>query len=258
MDESGGKPTRPCRRCGTIKVIGVTCRECIRAWRARRAAEQPPCGVCGARDRDACGNCRPCRDRCNERRVAARAPCRVCGSIDRYPSGICRPCRKTFKMRMAATGQPCRVCGSTDRNRSGNCRQCTRARRYGISREQFESMANAQGGVCAICGDPPDARGLNVDHSHATNMIRALLCNACNAAIGLLREDVDRLLAAANYIARFRDGITPHVMPALRACSPPPKAVSPASSGESCPRKTSLAAVARTRPESAASTAHSR
>jgi len=64
-------------------------------------------------------------------------------------------------------------------------------------------MFEAQGGVCAICGEArPDERTLHVDHDHATGLIRGLLCFRCNQAIGSLKEDQDIFLAAADYLDR--------------------------------------------------------
>jgi hypothetical protein len=41
---------------------------------------------------------------------------------------------------------------------------------------------------------------LCIDHDHARKTVRGLLCNACNTAIGLFEEDLDRFDAAAAYL----------------------------------------------------------
>lgn len=77
---------------------------------------------------------------------------------------------------------------------------------YGLTDEQYRAMVEAQGGLCAICGQPETAirRGavkpLAVDHDHETRKVRALLCHNCNAALGLMRDDPTRLRAAADYL----------------------------------------------------------
>jgi len=53
-------------------------------------------------------------------------------------------------------------------------------RRYGITPEQYEMMLERQGGGCAICHRPPKHRRLDVDHDHATKVVRGLLCFTCN------------------------------------------------------------------------------
>ena len=58
-------------------------------------------------------------------------------------------------------------------------------RKYGMTLEDYERMLEAQGGVCAICGEPrPEERTLHVDHDHETGEIRGLLCFRCNNALG--------------------------------------------------------------------------
>jgi hypothetical protein len=74
-------------------------------------------------------------------------------------------------------------------------------RKYGISLEQYDEMLMAQDGVCAICATSCDT-GMNlaVDHCHDTKKVRGLLCKNCNTAIGLLKEDVENMNKAINYI----------------------------------------------------------
>ena len=74
-------------------------------------------------------------------------------------------------------------------------------RQYNLTLKQYDEMLKAQGGVCAICGEDNGERNLVVDHNHETNKIRGLLCTKCNAALGLLGDDLPGLLAAASYLA---------------------------------------------------------
>lgn len=41
---------------------------------------------------------------------------------------------------------------------------------------------------------------LSVDHCHKTGKVRGLLCSNCNTAIGLLKEDINVLKNAINYL----------------------------------------------------------
>jgi hypothetical protein len=79
--------------------------------------------------------------------------------------------------------------------------------KYGITLEQYNIMLENQGGVCAICGDPPTiihagekVSPLSVDHCHKTGKVRGLLCHPCNMALGLFKDNKDRLRAAAAYL----------------------------------------------------------
>lgn len=75
-------------------------------------------------------------------------------------------------------------------------------RKYGISLEQFDSMAEAQGGVCAICQRHPGKGGFCVDHDHATGKVRQLLCRNCNSLIGMAEDNKDLLWSAIRYLAK--------------------------------------------------------
>jgi hypothetical protein len=83
---------------------------------------------------------------------------------------------------------------------------------YGITHEQYDAMQAAQGGVCAICHRPETRviRGcpspLTVDHDHGTGAVRKLLCHRCNASLGFMDENPDRLRAMAAYIEAHKDG----------------------------------------------------
>jgi len=79
-------------------------------------------------------------------------------------------------------------------------------RAYGLGFKEYEQMLFNQNGVCAICsGEPPKNQHktrLNIDHCHTTGKIRGLLCDACNRAIGLLKDSPDLLNKAISYLAR--------------------------------------------------------
>lgn len=74
-------------------------------------------------------------------------------------------------------------------------------KRYGITRTRRDRMAIDQGCACACCGD---VARLVVDHDHKTGKVRALLCNYCNSAIGFLRDDPERAISAAEYLAKHQ------------------------------------------------------
>lgn len=79
---------------------------------------------------------------------------------------------------------------------------------HGITLEEYESMLEAQGHVCAICGRAEHrlstagqrAYRLAVDHEHKTAAIRGLLCSMCNHAIGYLDDSPNLLKRAIAYL----------------------------------------------------------
>lgn len=84
-------------------------------------------------------------------------------------------------------------------------------RTHGITTEQYEHMLMLQNNGCAICGKEEDTflprynrhKMLAVDHDHKTGRIRGLLCENCNRALGLFKDDEDLLLEAINYLNQF-------------------------------------------------------
>jgi hypothetical protein len=75
--------------------------------------------------------------------------------------------------------------------------------RHNLTVEDYQQMFSEQGGLCAICGNPPGERALCVDHDHVTGKVRGLLCDACNRALGVFQDDVALLLAATKYLESF-------------------------------------------------------
>lgn len=99
------------------------------------------------------------------------------------------------------------------------CKTCMRNRkyvaRYGVTYEQVAELRRRQGGRCGLCAAHENdlRQPLHVDHDHShcsstqgcPKCVRGLLCQACNAAIGLMDDSPERLIDAATYIQNFRD-----------------------------------------------------
>jgi dCMP deaminase len=130
----------------------------------------------------------------------------------------CKLCKEP-KMRGSYTIQgvrrsECRLCQRSKRairitnNPSIRIRQKSNLikRTYGITLDEYNTLLKRQNGVCAICKRLPPTgfkRRLSVDHDHATNRVRGLLCDNCNSGIGLLKDDPKLLRIAMSYLRRF-------------------------------------------------------
>lgn len=76
-----------------------------------------------------------------------------------------------------------------------------RMKSYGMTPEMYDEMLKDQQGRCAICATKPnDNRYLSIDHCHTTGKIRGLLCNNCNAALGLAKDNPDTLRLMIYYL----------------------------------------------------------
>jgi hypothetical protein len=71
---------------------------------------------------------------------------------------------------------------------------------FGITLAEYEHMMVSQNGACAICKRKPEKKFLAVDHCHATDRIRGLLCDRCNRGIGFFGDDPKTLRRAARYL----------------------------------------------------------
>ena len=61
-------------------------------------------------------------------------------------------------------------------------------------------MLEEQNGVCCICYEKPTIRALDVDHNHATGVIRGLLCSRCNTTLGKVNDSTVLLQKLINYL----------------------------------------------------------
>lgn len=77
--------------------------------------------------------------------------------------------------------------------------------RYGITLNDYEDIFEKQGCKCGICGTKENYSGhtgprkewsFSVDHCHFTGKIRGLLCNDCNRALGLFKDNPEILKQA--------------------------------------------------------------
>lgn len=95
------------------------------------------------------------------------------------------------------------------RNRKGKL-ESSSLKRYGLNVDAYLDMVEAQHGVCAVCKNPETARRkdgasirLSVDHDHTTDKVRGLLCQKCNAALGLVNDKQDLLQALISYLEQY-------------------------------------------------------
>lgn len=74
--------------------------------------------------------------------------------------------------------------------------------KYGITLERYKEMLIEQNNKCACCNRTQTelVRSLSVDHCHATGKVRGLLCDQCNNALGLIRENIETAERITQYL----------------------------------------------------------
>lgn len=135
---------------------------------------------------------------------------------------VCVGCEELLSLELFAVGQYGPTGNPWRRNRCRPCynrymREYKKARGYrfrkdqalrykfGISIEDYDSLMETQGGVCAICGLEDKDFALGVDHNHETGEIRGLLCNPCNRALGLLKENKNNMANMIAYVEYYNE-----------------------------------------------------
>jgi len=125
--------------------------------------------------------------------------CTSCGETKPY-EGFYRS--STYK---DGYGYRCKVCDNKARHKyeQNHKGRLSKQRKYnqvkhmyGLSPEEFDKLM--QHGVCEICGKKP--QHLCVDHDHSTGSVRGALCQECNKALGLFKDDITLLLKAKEYL----------------------------------------------------------
>ena len=88
-----------------------------------------------------------------------------------------------------------------------NRREAALIRRYGITFKDYEAIYKRQKRCCKVCGTRrPLVWGEKlpfvVDHDHKTGKVRGLLCDQCNTALGLLKDNRGSLERAQAYLKK--------------------------------------------------------
>ena len=113
----------------------------------------------------------------------------------------CKDCMNTMSRAWRAA-HPEKVREYKLREKLSGSAHRTSIRKHGwdLSLEKIRELrAEARTGSCGICGLRTE-KPLCIDHNHATNELRGLLCNNCNQGLGLFRDNADLLRKAAKYL----------------------------------------------------------
>lgn len=133
----------------------------------------------------------------------ANRKCQKCGSIKslskHFPirndtglyRGVCKQCEKKRK-------------SSWYSSKKTDVRIQFVARKYGLSKEDYEILIAGHNGLCAICGkSEKSSRSLAIDHDHKTGNVRGMLCWMCNGMLGRASDDINILENAIKYLKKY-------------------------------------------------------
>lgn len=143
--------------------------------------------------------------------------CRKCQKIllrsefysrpDRGPYGLRNQCKTCTKQQLAAIPKTphAQLPPEKKARRKQIFRKSLLKRLYGMTPDDYTSRLAAQGGVCAVCKSSVvggrHAQGtFIIDHCHTTGAVRGLVCNRCNLALGVIKDDPVLLLQLRAYL----------------------------------------------------------
>ena len=102
------------------------------------------------------------------------------------------------------TTNNCVLCNEISKEkRRSNARWARIKKIYNLSKDEFYKKLEKQNNVCPICMKKLTLKNSHIDHNHKTGVIRDILCNKCNQAIGMIDEDVTRLIRINTYIEKY-------------------------------------------------------
>lgn len=77
-------------------------------------------------------------------------------------------------------------------------------KKYGLTKEDYQNMLKDQNFRCKICTKTifEFKSRFVVDHDHRTGKVRGLLCNKCNAGLGMFQDNIFILEYARQYLIK--------------------------------------------------------
>jgi recombination endonuclease VII len=127
------------------------------------------------------------------------------GKPIRFKSCVNAFCGKKFAIHPNVSTTRQLYCSPTCRN------QEEVFRKYKMTSADYLKLLRKQKGLCLACGEPPDGRRLQVDHSHSCcpgqhtcgKCVRGLVHLECNTAEGLFKDNPQRLLKLYEYVKSY-------------------------------------------------------
>jgi len=77
--------------------------------------------------------------------------------------------------------------------------------RYGLSPEDYYQLKASANSTCQTCGElegNSKPTKLVVDHCHETGIVRGMICDRCNRALGLVGDNIKTLSNLISYLSK--------------------------------------------------------
>jgi len=122
----------------------------------------------------------------------------------------CKKCSSTYQKLPKALWKR-RIYSRAHYAKHKNLRRCRdNAHAHGMTVEEYDSFFAKRNYQCEVCGMTQEEsykllnQTLSIDHCHETGENKGLLCNLCNPASGMLKDDPDLAFRLWRYLERTR------------------------------------------------------
>ena len=125
---------------------------------------------------------------------------------------VCKNCEKDFealmiKVRVKKALFCSRECynfyrSKNKKNPKERARIHQKKFKYNLNEEEYKFLFTKQNNKCAICTVDLSSVKACVDHNHKTKKVRGILCDSCNRALGFLKDDLQNLKRAVEYLKK--------------------------------------------------------
>ena len=145
--------------------------------------------------------------------------CTKCTRVPEPGFAMCSECQRKRResLQNRVSRGKCHNCGNQASRGKGRCEACATAhktKQKGLPEiEQQKALAafTVFDGRCQICEstDPiggVDNRYWNLDHDHAINTFRGILCSRCNKGLAFFQDSINNFEKAIQYLRRSTGG----------------------------------------------------
>lgn len=138
--------------------------------------------------------------KCAAKNSGRKSQCKVCRNLSRVQLARRNPGDKKARDKRWDEANPVRR-----REISLKSYYKTNFKSLNLSESGYLKMFDDQKNRCAICDvEFTGETKACLDHCHTTGKARALLCNCCNAGLGMFRDQEAFLESAIKYLRRFK------------------------------------------------------
>jgi hypothetical protein len=115
-----------------------------------------------------------------------------------------KPCPRGHLAPRSRINHSCRACAAEREKLRSPEQARIRCRKASWKRNGMPEPTRPRPSLCELCGGPPTARALHLDHDKITGAFRGWLCHYCNTNLGRFGDSEAGLRRALDYLERAK------------------------------------------------------